>query len=73
MLRIIIPVFVLLGLAKGAKRRKIINHLSGKTPEEARAVVRERAARRISDPAKVDALADRVVAKLSDRGLLTSA
>ena len=73
MLRIILPVLALLGLAKGTKRRRIINHFSGKTPQEARTIIVERVSRRTDDTAKADAIADRIVAKLSDRGILAPA
>ena len=69
MFRFIVPLVLLLGLAKAGKRRKIINHLSGKTPSEARALIVAKASQK-AGAERAEAIADRLVSKLETKGVL---
>lgn len=73
MSRIILPVLAFLGLAKATKRRKVVNRLSGKTPDEAHALIVNKVSKRTANEAKANAIADRLVAKLDQKGILADA
>jgi len=75
LVRIAVVALALIGLVTiiaGVKRRRIINHLTGRTPEEARQIVVDKASPRVG-PERAERIADRVVAKLDEHGLLADA
>ena len=57
-------------IAGAAKKRHIVRRFEGKTPSEARAAVLEYATRRTGDPERAAHIADRVVERLQQRGVL---
>jgi hypothetical protein len=69
---VLLAVIGLLAIVAGVKKRRIIDHLSGRTPEEARQIVVDKASPRVG-PEKAERIADRVVAKLDEHGLLADA
>ena len=73
--RLLIIGLAAVGLAAivvGVKKRRIINYLSGRTPEEARQIVVEKVSPRVGQE-KAEKIADRVVARLDANGLLAEA
>lgn len=75
LVRIAFVALALVGLAAvlaGVKKRRIINHLSGRTPEDARQIVFDKASQKVG-PEKAEKIADRVVEKLDAQGLLKAA
>lgn len=75
LVRIIVIALAVIGLATvlaEIKRRRIVNYLSGRTPEEARQIVVEKASPRVGAE-RAEMIADRIVAKLDADGLLVEA
>ncbi|NND83772.1 MAG: hypothetical protein HKN46_01335 [Acidimicrobiia bacterium] len=70
MKKLLIAGMVALPFAKAArKKRHIVEHLSGKTEEEARAVILAKATPKVGEE-KANHIADRIVERLSAAGRL---
>ena len=69
---VVLALLALVALVMGAKRRRIMAQLSGRTPEEARQFVIDKASPRVG-PERAERIADRVVARLDARGMLARA
>lgn len=71
MLRILLPILGLVVVAKGAHRRRVVRHLSGRTPDEARQIIIDKATGRVGRD-RAEEIADRLVARLEGAGRLTT-